>query len=318
MEKIENYALVVSLFQEENEGIMEQLLKIRAIDQKATADYLTESFFHHLFKPECSPRYNNFIYVTTDVNPKKIYHLAKEKELKSFEEEIAFDTGTYLKREIDGIVLLNVQSEDREQYIEIKLFTVPYDDVPTKVLERHLQKAALSEYFSVKHYLGLMGFSYVCKEDQPGLPSPNEELAEIGLPSTWIFHLIFLHKQILNLKGTARQKAEELLAYIQDHAKSFLEAHELPEGQNLIARPTYNLVKVMRMLEHIESYKQEVKRLKEALEREREALEREREALEREREESARKDEALEREQAETARLKKMLGEFHGRPDEEI
>ena len=101
-----------------------------------------------------------------------------------------------------------------------------------------------------------------------------------------------------------------MLAYIQDNAEGFLEGHELPEGQNLSARPTYNIVKVMRMLELIESYKQEVKRLKEALKRVRAESARVRA-------ESARIDEALGRTRAENLRLKKKLGELRDRPDEE-
>ena len=124
--------------------------------------------------------------------------------------------------------------------------------------------------------------------------------AESGIPSAWAMHLILVDEDALVDDRTARERAEFVLEAIDASCRPIAAAWA--GGQDLNFRPTYNLIKVMKMSQIIAQLKRNIEELQERVERaerrveqEQQEREQERERVERERQEYEERIRELER-----------------------
>ncbi|MHA1371006.1 MAG: hypothetical protein ACTSWN_12480 [Promethearchaeota archaeon] len=244
--------VMFTLYGRKIEEFLMALVKTRAIDQKRTAEHLTKSIFSVLFKPEVQPKFSVRVLVSKDIYIAKICKLAlKLKDEKALLQELESRPEEYYKYEIDACIYLSMRHEVQgsmliEKLVEIKLFTVPPED-NGRVLIRHLQRKALVHYFSIRDYLGLMGFSYmVVRGTGEYVKVDDVNNAYFGeLPSVWAVHLIMLDRRILGDGLNAPARARLILDGMNAHCNQILFFYQISEKINF--RPTSNLLKVVIM-----------------------------------------------------------------------
>ncbi|MHA1372196.1 MAG: hypothetical protein ACTSRA_21055, partial [Promethearchaeota archaeon] len=296
--------IIFTLHGRKIEDFLVALLEYRAADQRSIADSITKNIFSVLFKPEVQTIFNVYVTISRDAKALKIRELAlSTKDEKEYIAALRESPVEYYKYEIDGIILLTVSQDvpgnsHIKKLVEIKLYTVPEDDA-MKVLVRHLQKKVLINYFSVRDYLGLLGFSYLIdlESGKPVLVDPETESYPNDIPSIWAVHLVLIDRTILHDNLNAPARARLILDVMKINSNKILKIYGLPENINF--KPTSNLIKVMymsslyynlkkkyeRAVEELNDYK----RIAEEEQRKREEEQRKREEEQRKREEEQRK-----------------------------
>jgi hypothetical protein len=292
--RINQSMVLMTLYGADIEVFLTQLLKIRAIDQKGTADQITKNIFHALFKPETDPQFNTFIQQSQEAYFDKIITLCQsEKDRNKIRAKMEKNLTEFFHFEIDGTVLLNylppfnqepnrnttksIISKDKStrdknttkkntkeknqitqrSYIEIKMFTMPEGD-ETKSIRPRLQKSFLTRNFTINNYLGLMGFSYLHKkgENSPLAIDFKTGRYPEGIQSVWAVHLVILDRTILRTGLKAPTIANLILKAMQEHDHKLLQ--QIESQLDLNFRPTNNLVKVILMAQIIHQLKQQV------------------------------------------------------------
>ena len=223
------------------------------IDQKATADHVTETLFQDVFKQSSHPKFNFLIGIKEKYDFKALENKFGEfiniSELKKLNPE---ENQNYFHAEIDGAILIDlkpekIQKEDSKgyAYIEIKLFTAPKEN-QIKILQRRLQKAPLAKYFKTRHLFGLIGFSYLRHKDSTDPVSKND-LRLIGKekPNLWNIHLILFDEGFLNDFSDAPERANTIFDAIRKHNRR--QPLSLEDRKEFIYSPTYNLVSVITL-----------------------------------------------------------------------
>jgi hypothetical protein len=302
-----NQSMVLfTLYGAKIEQFLIQLLDIRAIDQKSTADQITQNIFSTLFNPETDPQFNIFIKQSQEAYLEKIIPLCQtEKDALKIKMKMENNPADYFHFEIDGTILLNYlppfqsnakKTSKRRAYIEIKLFTVPEGD-ETKSLRPHLQKGFLLRNFTINQYLGLMSFSYLHKRgDNSPLPIDfKTNRYPDGIQSVWAVHLVLVDVTFFKANLKAPASADLILSAMRDHDEKLLQ--EIASPLDLNFRPTNNLVKVILMAQIIHQLKQQVE-----YERKQKEEERKQKEAERKRAEAERKQKEAERKRAEAER----------------
>ena len=293
---------IFTLYGTEIDKYIEGLMNYRAINQSSTANSITKSLFTDIFKPSSMPKFNFMI------ENRKVFDQLKMQKVfgKSIELSKLFSLSyeanpTYYKAEIDGAIQVsfNPESVDKEKhdgyaYVEIKLFTAPIDE-RGRILTRRLQKKPLGDYFKLRHIFGLIGFSYLQKEnDIEPVVKNDPKLEGIEAPNLWCIHLILMDKGILNDGQNAVDRAKQTLQSIKNHNKRILQKALRQKG--FIFGLIYNLVKVIQLSQTIVKYKNELenkeKQLKRAKQRVAEEKQRVAEEKQRVAEEKQRADES--------------------------
>ena len=255
---------IFTLYGTEIDKYIEGLMNYRAINQAFTANSITKSIFTDVFKPSSLPKFNFMIEYKNVFDQHKM-HKAFGKSIdlsKLF--SLSYEANpTYYKAEIDGAIQVSFTPESVEKekhdeyaYVEIKLFTAPVNE-RGRILTRRLQKKPLSDYFKLRHIFGLIGFSYLQKENDIEPVVKNDSKMEgFEVPNLWCIHLILMDRGILNDGQNAIIRAEQILQSINTHNKRILPKELSQKG--FIFGLIYNLVKVIQMSQTIVKLKNEL------------------------------------------------------------
>ena len=95
---------------------IQNLLEFRAIDQKATADHVTEMLFQDIFKQSSKPKFNFLIDIKQkydfDELEKKFGEFIKISELKKLNPE---ENQNFYHAEIDGAILIDLKPNNIQE-----------------------------------------------------------------------------------------------------------------------------------------------------------------------------------------------------------
>jgi flagellar biosynthesis GTPase FlhF len=284
------------------ESYINHALVFPANNPKAFADQITKDILGHIFPPDFHPEFNQYVSISTNLLIEKFEELAAAGlSLPNTIEQIKADQEEFVTHEIDAVIYVQ-DATIREQWMEIKMFTCP--DQSAKVIRRLLQPKELVSYFTTNDYLGLMGFSLICTPD--GVPVSTQKVSPVGLEgwSGWMIHLLVFDQGVCTDPRSTSDLADWLLAQVKGDLEK-MAAHVGLNKENCFFQMTENFVKVVKMTQIIEEFKEELMQEREAKEREREAKEREREAKEREREAKERAQREAEKAQREAEKAQR-------------
>jgi hypothetical protein len=307
--RISKSSLLITLYGSDPENMIAHIISDRAINQKMTADRITEFVLGRLFRPETNPKFNVHLYLERQIlfeNLRKKY--GENIKLTEFEKIYNNLDQKFIHAEIDGAIYLHLQNHSpttkahrkstanikQHHLIEMKLFTCPKED-PIKSLNKHLQDHALKEFFLIRDILGMMSFSYLHRVGETDVLAPNDKVLQgKKLPPFWAIHLILMDRRIVDELNDAPSRSKRILAAIHEHQQ------KIPHGLNpkeYIYELISNILKVVSMTQVIarlendleearqreEKALQQVKAERKAKEAERKAKEAERKAKEAER-----------------------------------
>jgi hypothetical protein len=248
-----------------------------ANNPKAFADQITKDVIGKVFPPDFHPEFNQYVSISTSLLFEKLEELAQSKiSLLKAIEKMKNEQEEFVTHEIDAVIYVN-SAEMKEKWMEIKLFTCPNQSA--KVINRLLQPKEMKSYFLKNDYLGLMGFSLICTKD--GVPVPYQKIPPIGLEgmSSWMIHLLLFDQGVCEDPRSTNNLGEWILEQIQAELDEMTHRLDLNK-YDCFFRMTENFVKVVRMAQLLEEYKEELTQARKAKEEERKAKEEERKAKE--------------------------------------
>ena len=252
------------------ESYINHALVFPANNPKAFADQITKDVLGHIFPPDFHPEFNQYVSISTSLLVQKFEELAAAGlTLPNAIDRIKTAQEEFVTHEIDAVIY--VQAADaREHWMEIKMFTCP--EQSAKVIRRLLQPKALVSYFTTNDYLGLMGFSLLCTADGVPLPTQRESPAGLEGASSWMINLLVFDPGVYMDPRSTNDLADWLLTQVHGDLEK-MAAHVGLNKENCFFQMTENFVKVVRMTQIIEEFKEELMQEREAKEREREAKE---------------------------------------------
>ena len=261
---------LLSIYGKSVEDYINQALVFPANNPKAFADRITRDVIGQIFPPHYKPEFNQYVSISTALVLEKLDELSQiTKNVPDAIQKIKENQEDFITHEIDAIIYVS-SAEMREKWMEIKLFTCPHQTA--KVLNRLLQPAALQSYFLTNDYLGLMGFSLVCTKEGEPVPYQKTKPLELEEQGNWMIHLILLDAGVLSDPRTTGELGSWILSQIELDLTE-MSSHLGLYKQNLFFKMTENFVKVVRMTQIIEEYKEELRLERKAREEERKARE---------------------------------------------
>jgi hypothetical protein len=270
----------ISMYGDAVESYINHALVFPANNPKAFADQITKDVLGQIFPPDFYPEFNQYVSISTALLIEKFEELAAAGlSLPKTIEQIKANQEEFVTHEIDAVIYVQAAAI-REQWMEIKMFTCP--DQSAKVIRRLLQPKELVSYFATNDYLGLMGFSLICTPD--GVPVSTQKVSPVGLEgwSGWMIHLLLLDQGVCTDPRSKSDLADWLLAQVRGDLDK-MAAHVGLNKENCFFQMTENFVKVVKMTQIIEEFKEELMQERKAKEQERKAKEQERKAKEQER-----------------------------------
>jgi hypothetical protein len=266
---------LLSIYGKAIEHYINHALIFPANNPKAFADQITKDVLGQVFPPDFHPEFNQYVSISSSLSLTRFEELLNSGLSSSQQiEKVKANQEEFLTHEIDAVIYVT-PAEMRERWIEIKLFTCP--EQSAKIISRLIQPQALQSYFATNDYLGLMGFSLICTDDGLPLPYQRHPPAVMKETGSWMIHLLLFDAGICLDRRSASQLGDWLLTQLG------VDLHEMTTrlGLNTLGcffRMTENFVKVVRMTQIIEEYKEELLQERKAREEERKAREEERKA----------------------------------------
>jgi len=271
------YGYLLTIYGNGVEQNLQWLYDIRISDLADTTKELNERFLSILFKKRVLIN-QSYIYesIGLDASSIKDHHrilkiASKILDNKQYSREDIVKLASTIKKmklrgDIDVILECSASSDLK---FEIKLFTVPPDDEPERLILRHLSKTELNKYFCKRKldYIVLMTFSFLYSHEKYGMPVPlsaDEFEPYGGIPSIWCAHLVFLHPNVQNLIGGSAQKkgnikwiGKQILSQIEEDGRNIVSKLKQIKGLNkkiFNICIIYNYIKVLLMWQQIEKY----------------------------------------------------------------
>jgi len=275
----------VCIYGKNIESYINHSLVFPANNPKAFADQITKDVVGLIFPADFQPEFNQYVSISSSLLLDRFDELNRSGlTLSKAIEKIKANQEEFVTHEIDAVIYVS-SAAIREKWMEIKLFTCP--DQSAKILNRLLQPKQLKEYFTTNDYLGLMGFSLVCTND--GVPIPHQKIPPVGLKgmSSWMIHFLLCDQGICDDPRSTTDLGTWLLTQIQLELQKMTTKVGL-NNYNCFFRMTENFVKVVKMAQLLEEFKEELKEYQEEIKKERKAKE---EARMREEEERKAKEE---------------------------
>jgi hypothetical protein len=297
----------ISMYGKPVETYINQSLVFPANNPKAFADQITKQVIGKIFPPDFHPEFNQYVSISSSLYLERFDELAKTNiPLPKAIEKIKSNQEDFINHEIDAVIYVN-SSVVQEKWMEIKMFTCP--DQSAKVINRLLQPKELKSYFLTNDYLGLMGFSLICTKD--GTPVPYQKIHPKGLEgmSSWMIHFLLFDQGICDDPRPTSELADWILTQIQIELDEMTSRMDLNK-YNCFFKMTENFVKVVRMAQLLEEYKEKLKDYKEELKEYKEELKQLRKAKEEERK-------AKEEERKTKEKYRQLLLKHGISPDEE-
>lgn len=248
-----------------------------ANNPKAFADQITKDVIGQIFPPDFHPEFNQYVSISSSLYIERFDELDKSNlTLPRAIEFIKSNQEEFINHEIDAVIYVNAAAF-REKWMEIKMFTCP--DQSAKIINRLLQPKTLKSYFATNDYLGLMGFSLICTKD--GTPVPYQKITPKGLEglSSWMIHFLLFDQGICNDTRPTHELGGWILTQIQAELDEMTTRMGLNK-YNCFFKMTENFVKVVKMAQLLEEYKEELIIERKAKEEERKAKDEERKAKE--------------------------------------